>query len=109
MYARWASFGVGMWLLLAPLVLGYGSVAAVLQGVAVGTLVCIATLVALEWPRARFGLMGLAIWIVLDARTAHDPDARAASLAAGLVLFALSLVPSARRAPEGAARAGARA
>jgi hypothetical protein len=107
MYARWSSFVVGMWLLLAPLVLGYGSVSAILQGVAVGTLVCIATLVALEWPSARFGLAGLAVWIALDARTALDRDAAAASFAAGLVLFALSLVPSARR--DHAADASARA
>jgi hypothetical protein len=106
MYARWASFGVGMWLLLAPLVLGYGSVAAILQGVAVGMLVCIATLAALEWPRARFGLAGLALWIALDARSAADTEAAAASLASGAVLFALSLVPSARRGP---ARSAARA
>jgi len=110
MYARWASFGVGLWLLLAPLVLGYGAVAPILQGVAVGTLVCVATLAALDWPRARFFLAGLALWIALDARGAADRNAAAVSLASGVALFALSLVPSARRAPApgaGAARARA--
>jgi hypothetical protein len=109
MIARWASFGVGMWLLLAPLLAGYRSVAAILQGVAVGTLVCVATLAALDWPRARFGLAGLALWIALDGRTAADSAAAAVSVASGTVLFVLSLVPSARRPPVAAARAGARA
>ena len=106
MYARWASFGVGVWLLLAPLVLGYGSVAPILQGVAVGTLVCIATLVALDHPRARFGLAGVALWIALDGRASADPRAAVVSLFAGLLLFVLSLVPN---APRTAARADARA
>jgi hypothetical protein len=108
MYARWASFGVGLWLMLAPLVLGYGAVAPVLQGVAIGTLVCVATLAALDWPRARFGVAGLALFIALDARTTSDPGAAAASLVSGVVLFALSLVPSARRA-DASAQARARA
>jgi hypothetical protein len=99
-----------MWLLLAPLVLGYGSVAAILKGVAVGTLVCVATLAALDWPRARFGLAGLALWIALDGRGSADGEAATATLVSGAVLFLLSLVPSARRSPAGpGARAGARA
>jgi hypothetical protein len=94
-----------MWLLLAPLVLGYGAVAPILQGVAVGTLVCVATLAALDWPRARFGLAGLALWIALDARSTSDPAAAAASLVSGVALFALSLVPSAPRAASPASNA----
>jgi hypothetical protein len=107
MYARWASFGVGLWLLLAPLVAGYRSVASILQGVAVGTLVCVATLAALDWPRARFGLAGLAVWIALDGRSAADPSAATVALLSGAALFALSLVPSARRLPSMRAGAGA--
>ncbi|MFT3917806.1 MAG: hypothetical protein QM704_28095 [Anaeromyxobacteraceae bacterium] len=106
MIARWASFGVGLWLMLAPLVLGYGSVAPILQGVAVGCLVCIATLVALDHPRARFGLAGVGLWLALDARGGTDAQAAVASLGAGALLFLLSFVPS---APRAAARAGARA
>lgn len=97
MYARWASFGVGLWLLLAPIVLGYAAVAPILSGVAVGTLVCVATLAALDWPRARFGLAGLALWVALDGKSATDRNASAVSIVSGVALFVLSFVPSARR------------
>lgn len=111
MYARWASFAVGLWLMLAPLVLGYGSVGPILHDVAMGLLVCIATLAALEWPRARFALAGPALWLVVSSRGATDGAAAAAELSAGGLLVLLVLVPSARLVPgpPPAGRAGARA
>src|SRR6266542_2074141 len=56
MPARWGSFAIGLGLILAPLVLGYGSPGLVVHDVAMGLLVCVATLAAFEWPRARFAL-----------------------------------------------------
>jgi hypothetical protein len=111
MYARWASFAVGLWLMLAPLVLGYRSVGPILHDVAMGLLVCIATLAALEWPRARFALAGPAVWLVLASRDTGDRLAAAAELSAGALLFVLALVPSARLVTRAsrAGRAGARA
>jgi hypothetical protein len=115
MYARWASFGVGIGLLLAPLVLGYGSVASILHDVVLGTLVCIATLAALSWPSARFALAAPALWLVVSGRRGADAAAAAADLVAGALLLVLSVVPSApygrrplARVPPGG-RAGARA
>ncbi len=96
MLARWASFTVGLWLLLAPLVLGYPTVRAVLHDVALGTLVSTAALAALEWPLARFALALLAAWL-LTAANALGWSSRtviANELAAGVALLLLSLVPS---------------
>lgn len=113
MAARWASFGIGLWLMLAPLVLGYRSVAPILHGVAVGLLVCILTLAALEWPSARFSLAAPAVWLAATAHLSPDPAAGPVELASGLLLLALALVPSARLAPrlprDPRRRAGARA
>jgi hypothetical protein len=100
MYARWASFGVGVWLLLSPLVLGYGSVGPILHDVAMGVLVCIATLGALEWPLARFALAAPALWLVLASADTPDRAASVAELSSGLLLLGLSLVPSARLVPR---------
>jgi hypothetical protein len=116
MPARWVSFGIGMGLVLAPLALGYDTPGAILYDVAMGLLVCVATLAALEWPRARFALAGPAVWLVASGRTSRDPDASLAEVAAGSLLLALALIPSARRVPRPlrsaappTGRAGARA
>lgn len=103
MPARWVTFGIGLWLVLAPLVLGYGSAGAILQDVAVGLLVAVGALAALEWPRARFLMTLPALWLVHVGRSAAEARAAAAELGAGALLLALSLVPSSRRVP----RAGA--
>ncbi len=99
MYARWISFGIGIGLLLAPLVLGYGSVARILHDIAMGVLVCVATLAALEWPLARFVLVAPAAWLLLAGRASAEPAAAATDLAAGVLLLVLAAVPSARFAP----------
>lgn len=109
MYARWVSFAIGIALMLAPLVLGYGSVARILHDVAMGVLVCIATLAALEWPLARFVLAAPAIWLILAGRGAPEAGAAATELAAGALLLVLAAIPSARFVPSLRRGAGARA
>jgi hypothetical protein len=99
MPARWASFAVGLGLLLAPLVLGYGSAGAILHDVAMGLLVAIGTLAALEWPRARFAMAAPALWLVHVGRGSTDGRAAAAEIGAGALLLALALIPSGRRVP----------
>ena len=100
MRARWASFVVGLWLMLAPLVIGYPTVASVLHEVALGLLVCVAALAAMEWPLARVGLAVPAVWL-LAAWDAIDWGSRAVAgneLACGLAILALALVPSGKAA-----------
>ena len=109
MYARWASFGLGVWLMLAPLVLGYRAVAPILHDVAMGLLVCIHTLAALEWPAARFALGAPALWHVVAGRASADRAAAAAELSAGVLLLVLALVPSARLVPRIPPSTGGRA
>ena len=109
MYARWGSFGVGMALVLAPLTLGYTALGAILHDVAMGLLVCIATLGALDWPPLRYALAAPALWLLWIGRGAGDPRAAAAEVLAGALLLLLAPIPNARRAaPVGADRAGAR-
>lgn len=96
MYARWASFGVGLWLLLAPLLLGYGTIGAILQHVAMGLLVCIATLAALEWPAARFALAAPAVSLLVWSRDGSERAVALVELTSGAALLVLALVPSAR-------------
>ncbi len=102
MRARWGSFAIGMGLILAPLILGYGSAGVVLHDVAMGLLVCVATLAALEWPRARFVMTAPALWLIAAARGNGDATAATAEMTAGGLLLALALVPSARRVPRAA-------
>jgi hypothetical protein len=115
MAARWGSFAIGLALMLAPLVLGYGSAGAVVHDVAMGLLVCVATLAALEWPRARYAMGLPALWLLAAGRASGDGTAAAAEITAGGLLLALALVPSPRRVPRRATplspagRAGARA
>jgi hypothetical protein len=102
MYARWASFGVGLALLLAPLALGYASVVPILHDVAIGSLVCIATLAAIEWPRARFASLAPGLWLVAVGASWEGPAATV-ELVAGVLLVVLAAIPHARRAVPGVA------
>jgi hypothetical protein len=108
MYARWGSFAVGIALLLSPLALGYGSAAPILHDVAMGSLVCVATLAALEWPRARFVLVVPGVWLAAMAPASSEPAAVAVDLSAGAVLLALAAIPSARLARRTVRRAAGR-
>lgn len=96
MRARWLTFGLGLWLILAPLVLGYDEVTAVLHEVALGLLVCVGALAAMEWPVVRYAVAAPALWL-LAAADAIEWSSRivtANELASGLVVLALVLVPS---------------
>ena len=108
MYARWASFEIGMWLLLAPLVLGYAEFGAVLHDVALGLLVCIATLAALEWPPFRFAMALPAAWLLFAGRAAGGA-AGVTEIACGVALLVLVAIPSGRRLPRPAEPGRARA
>lgn len=94
MGARWASFGVGLALIAAPLVLGYGSAGAILHDVAVGMLVCVATLAAVERPGLRIVLAFPAAWLLWAGATGSGLPA-AAELAAGISIALLAPFPGA--------------
>ena len=98
MYARWASFAIGLALMLAPLVLGYGSAARILHEVAMGVLVCVATLAALEWPIARFAAAFPAAWLVVAGHLIDFGSALVTTnqVVSGAAALVLALVPSAR-------------
>lgn len=100
MVARWASFAVGLWLILAPLLLGYGDVVAVLHEVALGLLVCVGTLAALEWPTARLAQLVPAAWLIVAPRLLAFNSAvvTANEVAAGAALAVLALIPGGRLA-----------
>ncbi|HET7755126.1 MAG TPA: SPW repeat protein [Anaeromyxobacteraceae bacterium] len=98
MVARWSSFAAGLWLMIAPLVLGHATAAAVLHDVAMGLLVCVASLAAFEWPAARFSLLAPAAWLVSAPRTLgwDQPAVEANQVALGIAVAVLAVVPSAR-------------
>ncbi len=100
MFARWSSFGLGLGLVLSPLVLGYAEVWAILRDVALGLLVCIGTLAALEWPAARFLLAAPALWLVWSGRSSSDPAAAVVEVSTGGALAVLALFPSGRLLPR---------
>ena len=56
MYARWTSFALGL-------------------GLALGLLVCVGTLAALEWPAARFLLAAPGLGMIWMGRASTDPAA----------------------------------
>jgi hypothetical protein len=108
MYARWSTFAIGMGLALAPLLVGYQEVGPVLHDVAIGLLVCILTLAALETPALRFLIPLPAAWLVWTGRLSGDPGAGLAEVAAGALLVVAALVPRARIRFAERGRAGAR-
>jgi len=97
MHLRWAGFAVGLWLVLAPLVLGYGEAFPILHDVALGLLVCTASIAAVEWPAFRFALALPAAWLLWAGRGASDAAAAANEIASGAALILLGAVPLAWR------------
>lgn len=112
MSARWGSFGLGMGLILAPVVLAYAAAGTVLRDVALGVVVCVVALTAREWPAARLAQAATAGWLVWIGRSSGDPAAAVVELAAGTALAVLALLPSvlpvlrAQRARRADARRG---
>jgi hypothetical protein len=94
MRARWFSFAVGLWLVFAPLALGYRTPWSVLHDVTLGLVICVGALAALEWPLARLLLALPALWL-LAASAELDFGLAVASneLACGLTVLALTLLP----------------
>jgi hypothetical protein len=93
MGARWTSFAVGLALIVAPLVVGYGSAGAILHDVALGLLVCVATLAAIERQALRPVLALPAGWLLWAGGAGSGPRATI-QLSAGLLVALLALVPT---------------
>jgi hypothetical protein len=108
MYVRWGSFAIGLGLVLAPLLAGYHDAGAILHDIALGLLVCVLGLAALETPSIRFVALAPAGWLLWTGVRAGDPAVARAELLAGALLAVSSLLPRARLAPR-LGRAGARA
>lgn len=96
MYGRWGTFAVGLGLVLAPLAIGYQQIFPTLHDVAIGLLICILALAALEVPALRFLNALPAVWLVWAGRTAEDPSARLIEVIGGALLVAAALLPRAR-------------
>ncbi|WP_224240597.1 SPW repeat domain-containing protein [Hyalangium gracile] len=65
MWARWLSFVLGVWLFVAPLVLGYAERAARLNESLVGLAVAVVALLAASRPALRFVNIALGGWLLL--------------------------------------------
>ncbi|HVO18453.1 MAG TPA: hypothetical protein VMU15_04310 [Anaeromyxobacter sp.] len=99
-YTRWGTFGVGMGLLLAPLVLGYAEVGQTLHEVALGLLACVLALAALETPALRFLNLLPCAWLAWNGQQSADPKARLTEMIAGALLLLFALAPRVRLAPR---------
>ncbi len=96
MYGRWGTFAIGMGLVLAPLVLGYQEIVPILHDVAIGLVVCILALAALEAPSLRFLNALPAAWLIWTGHLSRDGGAGLAEIAGGALLVAAALLPRAR-------------
>lgn len=84
--------------MFAPLVLGHATAAAVLHDVALGLLVSVASLAALEWPAARYSLLAPATWLLTAPRAMswQQPAVEVNQVALGVAVAILAVVPSGR-------------
>jgi len=101
MWSRWLNLVLGIWLILAPPVLGYRAPAAHVNDVAVGIAVAVVALASIVLPFLRYIQTVLGAWLVLAPwLLAYSGEARATlnDLVVGLLVLSLSLLP-ARRGP----------
>jgi len=109
MFGRWGSFAIGMGLVLAPLVVGYREIGPILHDVAIGLVVCILALAALETPALRFLNALPAAWLVWTGRLGAGASAGVVEIVGGALLVVSALVPRARVRFAERDRAGMRA
>ncbi len=101
MWARILNIALGVWLMIAPWALRYDDAAARTNDIWVGILVALAALVALAWDPARFANTALGAWLIVSPFALGYAGWQAAALNAiivGVVVLALSLIPSPSRA-----------
>jgi hypothetical protein len=109
MVARWTCFAAGIWLVLAPLLLGHPTVGLVLHDVCLGTLACILALASFRSPPARRAAAVPAAWLLAAPWVVAwgSAAAGAGQRAAGLVLLLAALAPAPRPARRPAERRAA--
>ncbi|WP_417526009.1 NAD-dependent epimerase/dehydratase family protein [Marinovum sp.] len=66
LWAHWANFGLGLWLLTSPPLLGYGDSWLAVSDVIAGLALCLLGLISLswQWPHARFAAAAVGCWIM---------------------------------------------
>ncbi len=103
MWPRLAAAALGVWLMAAPAVLGYGGAASTSQRIAGPIVAAIAVVAMTEATRPlRWANLVTAAWLVVaPAVVAHDGTAAAVSMAAGALVGALACVRGRRRARLG--------
>lgn len=101
MQYRWLILVLGIWLVLAPSVLGYASPTARVNDVAVGIAVAVVAVASVALPALRFLHSALGAWLLLAPwllAYGHDVHATVNDLMLGLLVLGLSMMP-ARRVP----------
>ncbi len=109
MFARWGTFAIGMGLVVAPLAVGYQQIGPILHDVAIGLVICILALAALETPALRFLNALPAAWLVWTGLLGTGSRADLAEIVGGALLVVAVLVPRARVRLAERGRAGMRA
>jgi hypothetical protein len=104
MVARWTCFAAGLWLVLAPLLLGHPTPGLVLHDVALGNLICALALISFRWAPGRRAIALPAAWLLAapGAMGWGSALAGASQRAAGAILLLAALAPPPRRASRAA-------
>jgi hypothetical protein len=108
MWTHWLNLFLGVWLFIAPMVLGYADIAARINDAAVGLLVAIVAMLASSVPALRFIHVALGGWLLLAPLLLGYGDSAlptANDITLGALLICLALVPAQRPTVRGLRRA----
>ncbi len=98
MIGRWASIVAGVWLVLAPWLLGYVDVTARTNDIWIGLAMIAVSLTAIRVPGFRFVNSGLAAWLVMApfVLSYNTVQPMVNDIVVGLAVLAFSMVPQVR-------------
>ncbi|MGA9522654.1 MAG: SPW repeat protein [Myxococcaceae bacterium] len=98
MIGRWASIVAGVWLVLAPWLLGYTDLSARTNDVWMGLAMIAVAITAIRVPGFRFVNSGLGAWLVMApwVLSYNTPQPVVNDVIVGLAVLAFSMVPQVR-------------
>lgn len=108
LWAHWANFGLGLWLITSPPLLGYGDSWLAWSDVLAGLALCVFGLLSLswQWPHFRYAAAAVGCWIMFAPLVFWTPNGAAyvnATLTGMLAVgFALGLPPAPGISPAAA-------
>jgi general stress protein CsbA len=107
-WPRWINIVLGIWLVMAPPLLGYLDANAWTNDRLLGVLVALTAGVALYFPRVRFLNASLGVWLIIAPFVLGYIGSRAITndIVVGIAVAVISFIPS-RALPRRTTRTGA--